>query len=348
MQKTYKIEELAALVDGEIIGDSSLSVSGFGSLDNARAGEMSFIAKADTENLLEKTAASVILVPMVISESTKTIIRVKNPYLASAIIQNHLLQEPFIATGIDTRAVIGENCTISDTVSIRANVVIGDRCTIGERVEIDPGVVIGDDVMLGDDCRIKGNVTIVQGCEIGSRVIVHPGTVIGSDGYGYATDERGIHTKRPQLGIVRIGDDVEIGANCCIDRATFGVTWIKSGTKIDNLVQVAHNVVVGENSLLVAQVGLAGSTILGRNVVLGGGAGASGHLSIGDGSMVAGRSAVHGDHPAGSMLAGTPAIAAKQWFRASTAFAKLPEILRDIRALKKAYTELTEQEKDKG
>ncbi|MBE0585495.1 MAG: UDP-3-O-(3-hydroxymyristoyl)glucosamine N-acyltransferase [Desulfofustis sp.] len=344
MKNTMSLRELALLVEGDIVGDQDLQIHGFGPLESAGPGEMSFLVKAGKTELIEKSSASAFLVPESVTVSAKTIVRVKDPYLASALIQNHLLKKTFEPRGISARASVGDGCTIPEAVSIGPMVVLGDRVRIGERVEIGPGTVIGDEVTIGDDCIIKPNVSIAQRCEIGCRVIIHPGTVIGSDGYGYATDKRGYHVKRPQLGIVRIDDDVEIGANCCIDRATFGVTWIKSGAKIDNLVQVAHNVIVGENSLLVAQVGISGSVTLGRNVVFGGQAGAAGHQTIGDGTMVAGKSAVHGDKPAGSRLSGVPAIEAGQWFKAATAFTKLPEILRDVRKLKKDLARILEQE----
>jgi UDP-3-O-[3-hydroxymyristoyl] glucosamine N-acyltransferase len=269
---------------------------------------------------------------------------VDDAYLASAIIQNHYLAQPFETGGIHATAVIGENCSMGKEITIGGGVVIGDRVTLGEQVEICPGTVIGSDVTIGDGCTIRPNVTIEPGCELGERVVIHPGCVIGGDGYGYATDKQGYHVKRPQLGTVKIGDDVEIGANCCIDRATFGVTWIKSGTKIDNLVQVGHNVVVGENSLLVAQVGISGSTTLGRNVVMGGQASTVGHQSVGDGTMIAGRTAVHGDQPAGSRLAGVPAIDGKHWFKCVTAFSKLPDLLKDVRKIKKELARLENQD----
>ena len=341
MKKSISLRELALLVEGDIVGDQDLLIHGLAPLENAGPGEISFLVKAGKKELLEQSSASAFIVPESIVESDKTIVRVKDPYLASAIIQNHLLKTEFEPRGISERAFIGEDCIIPEAVSIGASAVLGDRVRLGERVEIGPGVVIGDDVTLGDDCILKANVTIGYQCELGDKVIIHSGTVIGSDGYGYATDKRGYHVKRPQLGLVRIGDDVEIGANCCIDRATFGLTWIKSGTKIDNLVQVAHNVIVGENSLLVSQVGIAGSVTLGRNVVFGGNAGAAGHQTIGDGTMVAGKAAVHGDMPAGSMLAGTPAIDAKQYFRAVTIFGKLPDIARDVRKLKKELARIS-------
>ncbi len=343
MKSEFTIKELADLVNGEVVGDSSLIITGFGPLVGAGEKDLSFLAKVGKAELLEETGAAAVLVPLGITEAERTIVRVKDPYLASAIIQNHMLKKEFVSTGVHPTAVIGTGCSLPEQVSIGPQVVIGNGVTIGDCVLIAGGVVIGDDVVIGDHCEIRPNVTIENGCELGRRVIIHGGTVIGSDGYGYATDEQGQHVKRPQLGIVRIGDDVEIGANCCVDRATFGVTWIKSGTKIDNLVQLGHNVELGENSLLVAQVGIAGSTIIGRNVVFGGKAAASGHQYIGDRSMIAGKSGVHGDQPPGSMLAGTPAIDAKQWFKAASLFGKLPEIIKDIKRIKKELSRFAEK-----
>jgi UDP-3-O-[3-hydroxymyristoyl] glucosamine N-acyltransferase len=347
MDKEFFLKDLANLVNGDLVGNGKTVVKGFGPLDSAGPEDLSFLAKAANHEQIEKTSAGALVVPLEITESEKPLIRVKNPYLASALIQNHMVQEPFQSKGIHQSAIVGTGCIVPQQVSVEAHAVLGEDVVLGERVTIEPCVVIGDNVTIGDDCLIKANVSIAGGCELGARVTIHSGTVIGSDGYGYAVDEKGQHVKRPQTGIVRIGDDVEIGANCCVDRATFGVTWIKSGTKIDNLVQVAHNVVVGENCLLVAQVGIAGSVTLGRNVVFGGGAGAAGHQSIGDGTMVAGRSAVHGDKPAGSMLAGTPAIPAKTWFKAASLFGKIPEIVGDMRRMKKELNLLKEQQKDK-
>jgi UDP-3-O-[3-hydroxymyristoyl] glucosamine N-acyltransferase len=280
MKKTITLENLAAMVDGTVAGNPDLEITGFDSLDNAGPGDISFLVSPRYVDQLDQSAASAFLVGGEIETSGRDIIRVGDAYLASAIIQNFFLEQPFVARGIHDSAVIGSDCTIAEQISIGPLAVIGAGVKIGQRVAIAAGVVIGADVVIGDDCDIRANVTIEHGCELGDRVVIHAGAVIGADGYGYATDKKGFHVKRPQLGTVRIGDDVEIGANCCVDRATFGVTWIKSGTKIDNLVQVGHNVVVGENSLLVAQVGLSGSTTLGRNVVLGGKASAAGHQHV--------------------------------------------------------------------
>jgi len=351
MDKTISLEKLAEMVDGEIVGDASVEVSGFGPLDSAGPRDISFVVNPRYVGQVPGSGAAAFLIKDDIELTGPTVVKVGNPYLASAIIQNYFLEKPFVAQGIHDSAVIGEGCTIDEDISIGRNAVIGNRVTLGTRVAIAAGVVVGDDVVIGDDTSIRANATIEYGCELGSGVTIHANTVIGSDGYGYATDKKGNHVKRPQLGTVRIGDDVEIGSNCSIDRAAFGVTWIKSGVKIDNLVQIGHNSVIGENSLLVSQVGISGSVTLGRNVVFGGKAGAAGHQHIGDGTMVAGGSGVHGDHPAGSQLAGSPAFNAKLWFRAASLFSKLPELYKDVRRIKKELATLTkgtEPDSNKG
>ena len=341
MKKNETLQALAALVDGLVVGDNGSLYSGLSALDSAGPSEITFLAKAKEARQLESTKAGAAIVPRNLAGPGQLpLIQVDDPYLAAAIIHNHFLAEPFVASGIHPRAVIGDDCILGKAISIGPLAVLGNRVRLGERVSIAAGVVIDDEVVIGDDCSIKANVTLCRGSVLGQRVTIHPGTVIGSDGYGYATSKRGEHVKRPQVGSVRIDDDVEIGANCCIDRATFGLTWIKAGVKIDNLVQIAHNVVIGENSLIVAQVGIAGSCELGRNVVLGGQVGLAGHLRLGDRVMVAAQSGVHGDHPAGEMLGGTPAIPVRQWAKCSGVYGKLPELNSEVRKLSKAVAEL--------
>lgn len=343
-EKHLTLEVLATMVQGEIVGEKTTVIHGVAPLDSAGPGEISFLAKASQAGRLQTTGAAAVLVPHGVSAGDRLpLVRVRDPYLAVAIIHGYFLAKPFAATGIHPRAHVGCDCTLGRDISIAPLAVIGDRVKLGERVCIEAGTVIGDDVTMGDDCIIKANVTIYSGSIIGSRVIIHAGTVIGSDGYGYAANERGEHIKRPQVGIVRIDDDVEVGANSCIDRATFGVTWIKAGTKIDNLVQVGHNVIVGENSLLVAQVGLAGSTTLGRNVVMGGQSATAGHLKIGDQVMLAARGGIHNDQPKGAVLGGAPAIPIRQWAKCSAVFARLPELQSQVRSNTRAIAELTGQ-----
>ncbi len=340
-EKTVSVADLAEMVQGDVVGDKTVSIRGFAPVDTAGPEDITFLAKVQMAALLETTEAGAVIVPSGLQGNGKTpVIRVKDPYLAVAIIHSFLVAAPFAATGVHPRAFVGEQCILGHEIAVAPLAVVGNRVKIGERVSIGAGVVLGDDVEIGDETTIKANVTVYPGCKIGKRVTIHSGTVIGSDGYGYAANERGEHVKRPQVGIVQIDDDVEIGANCCIDRAAYGKTWIKSGAKIGNLVQVAHNVVVGENSLLVAQVGIAGSTSLGRNVVMGGQAGIAGHLTLGDEVMVAARGGVHNDQPKGAVVGGAPAIPVRQWARSSAVFAKLPELQRQVRKNSKAVAKL--------
>lgn len=341
--KQATLEELAKMVDGEVVGDGSVIISGFNSVEQAEPGEISFVTGMKDGKLRQTTGASALLVPLSTEDPDMDVIKMKDPYLGSAIIHTFFLAADFIAKGVHPSAVVAKSATLSEHITVGPHVVIGEDVVIGERTIIEAGVVIEDRVCIGEDCLIKANVTICEGSQLGNKVILHPGTVIGSEGFGYATDARGFHFKRPQVGRVEIGDDVEIGANCCIDRATFGVTAIKSGAKIDNQVQVGHNVVVGENSILVAQVGLAGSTILGRNVVMGGQAASAGHVTVGDGSMIAARGAVHTDLAAGSTVGGAPAMPIKQWGKATAVFGRLPEMRKEIRSLRKELETLRKQ-----
>jgi len=328
-KKTKTLSELAQLVHGEVCGDPDVVIHGLGDLATARPDEITFITKA-----------AAVIVPPAVKTAAKPLIKVKDPNLAAAVIHRYFLAEPYVPTGISKQAVIGAGCRIPATVSIGPLAVIGDRVVLGERVTVQAGTVIGDGVAIGADTLIYPNVTIYNGCCLGDRVIIHAGAVIGSDGFGYATDEQGRHVKRPHVGTVQIDDDVEIGANVCIDRATFGRTWIKQGVKIDNLVQVGHNVVIGEGSIVVAQVGIAGSATLGRGVILGGQAGVNGHIHLDDRAMVASKSGVHASLPKGAVVSGFPAMPHKEWLRASSLFARLPELFREIREIKKAVARL--------
>ncbi|MFZ5775549.1 MAG: UDP-3-O-(3-hydroxymyristoyl)glucosamine N-acyltransferase [Thermodesulfobacteriota bacterium] len=338
-QKT--LGELAALVQGEVVGDPSLRIVGVADQDSAGPGQLTFVVDGKRADRLSDCTASAAVVPLAVVEPPLPAIRVKNPALAMARIHALFVEKPFAATGISSQAAIGGDCQIPAEVSIGPLVAIGNRVRLGQRVTLHPGVVLYDDVVIGNDVVIHANVTIGRGCEIGDRVILHPGVVIGSDGFGYATDEQGRHVKRPHVGIVKVEDDVEIGANTCIDRATFGVTRVGRGTKIDNLVQLAHNVEIGEHTLLVAQVGIAGSTTTGRNVVLGGQVGVAGHLHLADRVMVAAMSGVHDSQDTGAVVAGIPAIPHRNWLRASAAYARLPDLVKEIRELRRQVAVLS-------
>ena len=339
-KKNETLAGLAAMVAGEVVGDPDTVIHAFADIDGAESGDITFVVKAAKMGLLADCRASAVIVPLDAEMIDRPALMVRDPYLAAAIIQQFFLVESFVATGVHSAAHVGGECVLSEQISIGPTAVLGKRVTMGDRVVIHPGVVVGDDVFIGDDTVLHANVSIRAGCRIGARVIIHDGTVVGSDGFGYATDSRGQHVKRPHVGSVRIDDDVEIGANVCVDRGTFGITWIKQGVKIDNLVQVAHNVVIGENCLLASQVGMAGSSELGRNVVLGGQVAVSGHLKVADRVMVAGKSGVINPRKAGEVVAGIPAIPHKGWLRSSAIFAKLPELVKRVRRLEKKITEL--------
>ncbi|WP_417914184.1 UDP-3-O-(3-hydroxymyristoyl)glucosamine N-acyltransferase [Candidatus Electronema sp. JM] len=334
--KTASLAELAELIGGTVEGDGSLTVTALNSLDLAEPGQLTFINSAKLADKLAVSRASACIVPVDFSSGTLPLIKVRNVDLAAATIHCWLLAEEFKPTGIHERAVLGRDCQISEQISIGPLVCVGDRVRIGDRVKIEPGVVIGDDVQIGDDCVLHANAVVAKGCILGKRVVLYHGAVIGSDGFGFATNPAtGEHVSKPQVGIVRLDDDVQIGANACVDRAAFGMTWVKRGVRMDNLVMVGHNCVIGENSILVGQVGIAGSVTLGRNVVLAGQAAVAGHIQLEDGVMVAAKSGVHNDQKKGAIVGGIPAIDIKLWGKASAVFRRLPEMFTELRQLRK-------------
>jgi UDP-3-O-[3-hydroxymyristoyl] glucosamine N-acyltransferase len=344
---TKTLAELAALVDGELRGDPGLEISGFHDIARAGAGEISFITRAKYADQLDRTRASALIVPLDMAAASLPVIRVKNPQLAAAVIHNIFYRRPMPPPGIAAQAVIGADCRIPASVCIAPLAVLGSRVSLGEGVVIESGAIIGDDVMIGDGSIIEANAVVRHGCIIGRRVTLYSGAVIGSDGFGYATDSRGVHIKRPHVGNVVIEDDVEIGAGTCIDRATFGSTVIGKGTKIDNLVQVAHNVEIGEGCLIVSQSGIAGSVKIGRHVVLAGQCGVSDHVEIGDRVTAAGRCGISSNVKAGSVIAGFPAIAYKEWLPAAAAFHRLPELVKEVRRQRREMSRLTGEEENK-
>ncbi|MDO8445945.1 MAG: UDP-3-O-(3-hydroxymyristoyl)glucosamine N-acyltransferase [Deltaproteobacteria bacterium] len=337
MEKTLK--ELAELVEGEVSGNGELLIKGVAPLESAAEGYIAFITSPKYAESLKTTSASAVIVPLDMKVEGKDLILSKNPQLAFAKLLTLYTSKTYISKGIDRRAFIGRNPLIGKDVTVYPFAYIGDHVEVGDRTVIHPRAHIGNGCTLGEDVVIYPNATIMDGCIIGNRVIIHAGAVIGSDGFGYARDWKK-HYKIPQVGIVRIDDDVEIGANTTIDRASFGRTWIKSGTKIDNLVQVAHNVVIGEDSIIVAQVGIAGSSKIGNNVILAGQAAISDHVTIGDNVTVGGQSGVISDIPDNQVMSGYPTIPHREWLKASLTFPHLPEMRKSINELKKKVAEL--------
>jgi UDP-3-O-[3-hydroxymyristoyl] glucosamine N-acyltransferase len=283
---------------------------------------------------LEKTSAGAVIVPDGFTDSSKDLLWSENPYASFAKIFQLYQKNKRPVEGIHASAVIGEGCRIGDEAAIGPMTAIGNGVSIGPRVAIFGNVHIGDGVVLGDDVRIYPNVTILDGCVIGSRVVIHAGSVIGSDGFGFAPDGEVYH-KIPHVGIVRIEDDVEIGAANTIDRGTFGETRIGSGVKTDNLVHIAHNVHIGDNTLLVAQVGISGSTTIGRHSVLAGQVGVVGHIHIGDNVMIGAQSGVGKSVPDGSVISGSPAMPHKRFLQVQTILPRLPDLRRRLAELER-------------
>ena len=305
MRKTLK--EIAQFVKGDVVGDESIVITGANGIKESQAGDITFLSNPKYYALLDSTSASAVITSRDKFETSKPVIRTDNPSLAFAKVISLIKDDASICLkGIHPSAVLGKNTKLGKNVALGAYVVVEDDVSIADNVSIYPGVFIGRESKIGDGSLIYPNVTIRERTIIGKKVIIHSGTVIGSDGFGFVTIE-GVHHKIPQVGIVEICDDVEIGANVTIDRARFDKTVIGSGTKIDNLVQIAHNVVIGKNCLIVAQVGISGSTVVGDNVVLAGQVGLVGHINIGDGVIVTAQSGVTKSIPPNIMVSGSPA-----------------------------------------
>jgi len=338
MQKTLR--EIAKIVEGEVIGDADLLISGASGIREAVAGEITFLANPKYSSLMDKTAASAIVTSRDMRSTNKPLILTDNPSLAFAKIISYLTpDETSHPKGIDYTTVIGKDVSLGKDVATGPYVVIGDNVIIGDNTIIYAGCYIGHNTKIGSNTLIYPNVSIRERIKIGSRVIIHCGTVIGSDGFGFATI-KGLHHKIPQVGTVEIGDEVEIGANVTIDRARFDKTIIGRGTKIDNLVQIGHNVVIGENSLIVAQVGIAGSSIIGNNVTLAGQAGIVGHITVGDNAVVTGQSGVSKSVPANTVVSGYPARPFMTSQRVNACMQNLPKLFELVRSLEKKIAEL--------
>ena len=342
MKKTLK--ELADFVGGELTGGDKIEISGVGGLDEAKEGQITFLANSKYAANIESTGASAIIVPEEITKASKPLIRVKKSYLAFAKVMTLFASEiPTLPVGIHQTAVIGKNVRIAKSAAIGAYTVIGDEVTIGENTVIYSHVYIGDKTKIGHNVLIYPLVSIRNDVEIGHKVIIHSGTVIGSDGFGFAPTGDGKNFKIPQLGKVIIADEVEIGANVTIDRATMGATKIGQGTKIDNLVQIAHNVEIGENCLIVAQVGISGSTKIGNNVVVAGQAGIVGHISIGDKAKIGGKAGVTRPVKTGEVVSGFPARPHREALKIEAQLHKLPELVQKIKELENKIKELEEK-----
>ena len=340
MKKTLR--ELAEYVHGTVVGDDTLVISAVAGIEEAEPGQITFLANPKYRAKLLETRASAVIVSHGEEVPDIAMIQVSDPYLAFAQILTVFSEKKHPLVGVHETCVIGENVVLGEQCAIGAHVTIGNQVTIGDRTIMYPGVVVGDNVTIGSDAIIYPNVSILQDVSIGHRVIIHSGTVIGSDGFGFAPDGEGYY-KIPQVGTVVIEDDVEIGANVTIDRAALGKTHIRRGVKIDNLVQIAHNVVIGENSIIVSQVGISGSTKVGNHVTLAGQVGLVGHIQIGDHVMIGAQSGVTKSVPDNATLSGSPAVNHRLWKKSQVSLLKLPDALKTIRTLEKRVRELEER-----
>ena len=348
--RSFRLAELASLVGAELRGDPDARIVGVNGLAEAQPGEVSFYANPKYRAQLKATRASAVLAsadPPGCPEGAARLL-VPNPHLAFAKVSAAFHPERRPPPGIWAGAHVHPEAKVHPEACVMAGAAVDRGASVGARSVLYPGAYVGEGARVGEDCVLHPSASVLKGCVLGARVTMHASAVVGSDGFGYAFDPEGPrgpeHFKIPQAGIVRVEDDVEIGACACIDRATLGETLIGRGTKIDNLVQIAHNVKVGPLSLLCAQAGVAGSAELGTGVVLAGQVGVVGHLRVGDMAKIGAQSGVAQDVPDGAILSGSPAFDHKAWLKSSAAYEQLPELLKEIRALRRRV-EALEKEK---
>jgi len=339
-----KLREIAARLGCELSGDGEIEITGVAGMEHAGPAELTFLANPKYAHKVKQTRAGAILV----SESARDAggpsgpasLVSQNPYLDFARALELFYRPPRPAPGVHRLAFVAETATIGEGASIGPFAVVGERVRIGRHAVLHPHVVIYEGARIGDDFLAHSHAAVREFCQIGNRVILQNGVVVGGDGFGFAKRADGTHYKIVQSGVTVIEDDVEVQSLTSVDRATAGETRVKRGAKIDSLVQIGHACVVGEDNIICAQTGLAGSSILERNVLLAGQVGVSGHLTIHDDVIVYAQSGIGGDVPAGARVSGSPAFAANEWLRAITAFPKLPELLKTVRDLKKRIEQL--------
>jgi UDP-3-O-[3-hydroxymyristoyl] glucosamine N-acyltransferase len=341
----YPLGQLAQIVEGQLVGDAGLTITGVANLENAREGEISFVTGPDTDSRSESTAASALIVSPTAKSSTKPRIITEDPRLAFSKVLELFAPERRLPVGIDPSAHVGNNVKLGRRVSVGAGAFIGDNAMIGDDVVIHPLAYLGHEVTVGSGSELLPHSFIGDRVSLGERVTVHAGAAIGCDGFGYLQTAQG-HRKIPQIGTVIVDDDVEIGATTTVDRATVAVTRIGRGTKIDDGVHVAHNVVIGENCMLCGQVGIAGSAILGNNVVLAGQAGVSDHVRICDNVIVGGGAAVIGNIDEPGVYSGSPARPHHSACRAIAAQKKVPELMKRLRELERRVADMTGERED--
>ncbi|MFA6239428.1 MAG: UDP-3-O-(3-hydroxymyristoyl)glucosamine N-acyltransferase [Candidatus Hydrogenedentales bacterium] len=334
------VGEIADLVGGVVQGDRGILVSGLCGIRQAREGDLTFLSDVRYASHLRETRAAAVLASRDISDAPCALIHVDNPYMAMLAVSVHYFgnQHP-VPTGVHPSAVVGEGVTLGRDVAVDALARVADNCSLGDGVVVHSGAYIGPNTRLGAGTVVHANATVYDRTVAGDRCIIHSGAVIGADGFGFA-QQGGVNVKIPQLGNVVLGNDVEVGANAAIDRATFGSTTIGDGSKIDNLVQIGHNVQIGKHCIICGNAGIAGSSILGDHVTVGAGSGITGHIEIGDGVVVAGNSGVTKSVKSGKVVSGFPAAEHDQVRRMQAAFRNLPEALRRLRQIEQRLEQL--------
>lgn len=338
----FSAKQIAQFVQGVIEGDENATVNTFAKIEDGKSGAISFLSNPKYTHYIYDTESSIVLVDksVELEKPTKaTLIRVDNAYECVAkLLQLYESMKPK-KTGIDSLAFVSPSAKIGENVYIGAFAYIGDNVVIGDGCQIYPNVVICDNAKVGNDCLFYPNVTIYHDCHVGNRVTLHAGSVVGSDGFGFAPSENG-YDKIPQIGIVTIEDDVEIGANTCIDRSTMGSTYVRKGVKLDNLVQIAHNTDIGANTVMSAQVGVAGSTKVGQWCMFGGQVGIAGHITIGNKVFLGAQSGVPSSLKDDQTLIGTPPMEKLPYFKSQAIFQRLPDLYKQIQKLQKEVDEL--------
>ncbi len=345
---TRTLAELAAELDGTVVGDGSVVIRDVAGIREAMPGDVSFLANSRYEAYLDETRASAVICSRETNVAVVPLLQVDNPYLAfQRVVRIFRPETPRLAPGVHPTAVVAEDVALGPEVAIGAHCVVESGVRIGDRAVVMPGGYLGHRVVIGEDTVLHPRVVVREDCTVGARCILHPGVVIGSDGFGFAFDA-GLYHKVPQVGNVVIGNDVEIGSNTTVDRATTHSTQIGDGTKIDNLVQIGHNVVIGKHCIIVAQVGISGSTVLEDYVTLGGQAGLVGHIRIGRGAMVGAQSGVSKSVPADTVVTGYPAIPHSTWKRLQAFTQKLPDLFRRAKHIEERLTEAERQAERQG
>ena len=336
----FTAAQIALLINGKLEGNTAAIVASFGKIEEAKEGQLSFLANPKYEEYLYNTKASVVIINDSLElkqEVSSTLIRVQDAYTAFAtLLAKYQELKTQQLTGIQEPSFISPTAVLGENIFVGAFTYIGENASIGNNVKLFPGVVLGDNVKLGDNCILHAGVKVYVDCVLGKNVTIHAGTVIGSDGFGYAPQSDGSYQKVPQIGNVVIEDFVEIGANTTIDRATIGSTIIRTGVKLDNLIQIAHNVEIGTNTVIAAQAGISGSTKVGKNVMMGGQVGTAGHITIADGSKIAGQSGITKTvKEPNKSLSGTPASDVTSSLRIQAMGRNLPELEKRVKELEK-------------